>query len=129
MRQLGGFKFSRQIPVAPFVCDFVCRERMLVVEIDGGQHGERAAKDARRTTYLEEHGLTVVRFWNDEVMSNVEGVLQVILSTLQSLSSKFANSPLPLAGGEEPRTGEGVGANWSHSPTPQPPPASGRGSR
>ena len=127
LRQLGGFKFSRQMPVGPFVCDFLCRERMLVVEVDGGQHSDRAAQDASRTLCLERHGLTVLRFWNNDVMENLDGVLQVILSTLKELPARFADSPLPLAGGEEAHSAEGVGASATKHAHPQLPPASGRG--
>ena len=127
LRRLGGFKFSRQMSVGPFVCDFLCRERGLVVELDGGQHADQVAKDARRTVYLERKGLTVLRFWNNDVLQNRDGVLQVILNQLEELPARFTRLPLPLAGGDEPRSGEGVGLNPSNGPTPQPPPASGRG--
>ncbi len=81
-RQLGGFKFSRQMPVGPFVCDFICREASLVVEVDGGQHDVRSAEDARRSRFIEREGFRVLRFWNNEVLDNTEGVLQAILSEL-----------------------------------------------
>jgi very-short-patch-repair endonuclease len=128
LRQLQGFKFSRQMPVGPYICDFICRERMLVVEADGGQHAE-SARDAARTVYLERKGYRVLRFWNNDILENIEGVLQGILATLGEQPAKFTLPPLPLAGGEEPRSGEGVGLSgeMTHlAPTPQPPPASGR---
>jgi hypothetical protein len=102
----------------------MCRERMLVVEVDGGQHSVEA--DAARTDYLEQQGLKVLRFWNNEICENLEGVLQVILVELNARPSRF-QSPLPLAGGEEPRSGEGVGLADKPHAHPQPPPASGRG--
>ena len=83
-RQLGGFKFSRQMPVGPFICDFMCREAWLVVEIDGGQHDERAAADASRTRFIEAEGFRVLRFWNNEVLGNTEGVLLTILRHLEA---------------------------------------------
>jgi very-short-patch-repair endonuclease len=126
-RRLGGFKFSRQMAVGPFVCDFLCRERGLVIEVDGGQHAERTARDDIRTAFLERNGLTVLRFWNNDVLQNTDGVLQVILAELERLPAKFARPPLPLAGGEEPRSGEGVGLTRDTRTHPQPPPASGRG--
>jgi very-short-patch-repair endonuclease len=129
-RRLGGHKFSRQMSVGPFVCDFLCRERGLVVELDGGQHAERAVQDKRRTAFLNAEGLTVLRFWNNDVFEDMDGVLELILVKLEELLPKFARPPLPLAGGEEPRSGEGVGPAYetSHNaPTPQPPPATGRG--
>jgi very-short-patch-repair endonuclease len=80
-RQLEGYKFSRQMPVGPFICDFLCRKRRLIVELDGGQHAENA-KDVHRTAFLEQQGYRVIRFWNNDVLCNVEGVLQTILQTL-----------------------------------------------
>jgi very-short-patch-repair endonuclease len=128
-RQLGGFKFSRQMDVGPYVCDFLCRENGLVIELDGGQHATQTARDLKRTAFLNDQGLTVVRFWNNEIFENLEGVLQTILSTLENLPPRFArpNPPLPLAGGDEPRSGEGVGLSEAAQAHPQPPPASGRG--
>jgi very-short-patch-repair endonuclease len=128
-RQLGGFKFSRQMAVGPFVCDFLCRERGLVIEVDGGQHAERTAADEIRTAFLEQNGLTVLRFWNNDILQNTDGVLQVILAELERLPAKFARPPLPLAGGEELRSSEGVGPFDDIHAHPQPPPASGRGLR
>ena len=82
-RQVGGWKFSRQMPVGPFVCDFLCREAALVVEVDGGQHAESEIRDETRTQYLENEGYRVIRFWNNEVLENIDGVLQVIAEVLQ----------------------------------------------
>ena len=90
------------MPVGPFICDFLCRELGVVVEVDGGQHAENEA-DAARTVFLQSEGLTVLRFWNNEVLSNTQGVLNVILSKLEQLPSKAGKThpqPLPLAGGE-----------------------------
>lgn len=125
LRQLDGLKFSRQMPVGPFICDFMCRERMLVIEVDGGQHAE-SARDVRRTHILEEQGYRVIRFWNNEVLENIEGVLRVILQEVRARAPRF-HSPLPLVGGEEPRSGEGLGESEPRRTHPQPPPASGRG--
>jgi very-short-patch-repair endonuclease len=83
-RQLGGYKFSRQMPVGPFICDFMCREASLVVELDGGQHAELGREDAHRTEYIEAEGYRVLRFWNNEVVGNAEGVLATILAKLES---------------------------------------------
>jgi len=126
-RQLSGHKFSRQMPVGPFICDFVCRERMLAVELDGGQHSEQAVRDASRTRYLQQQGLTVLRFWNNDVLENTEGVVAVILRELERRSSRFRRAPVPLAGGEEPLSGEGVGVLDEIQAHPQPSAASGRG--
>ena len=80
-RQLNGFKFSRQMPVGPYICDFLCRERGLIVEVDGGQHAE-SRRDLTRSAFLEAKGYRVIRFWNNDVLGNVEGVLQVIAASL-----------------------------------------------
>ena len=95
-RSLGGFKFRRQISVDSFIADFLCSESMLIVELDGGQHDEQAAADARRTAYLEGLGYCVLRFWNNDVLANTEGVLEVILGELQNTRP----SPNPLPEGE-----------------------------
>jgi very-short-patch-repair endonuclease len=80
-RQLGGYKFSRQMPVGPFVCDFMCREARLVVEVDGGQHGP--GRDWSRDRLIEDEGYRVIRFWNNEVLGNTEAVLLTILAALR----------------------------------------------
>ena len=77
-RQLEGAKFRFQTQVGDFVPDFLCSEAMLIVELDGGQHGVSIAKDAARTLALEAAGYTVVRFWNNDVLENTDGVLEEI---------------------------------------------------
>ena len=74
-RQLDGYRFRRQQPIGPFVADFFCPETRLVVEVDGGQHAVRANEDSERTAWLESRGYRVVRYWNNEVLGNIEGVL------------------------------------------------------
>lgn len=81
-RQLAGHKFRRQHPVPPYVADFACVERGLIVEVDGGQHSERTKADAARTQALQARGFRVLRVWNNEVMENLEGVLVAILAVL-----------------------------------------------
>ncbi|MDG2004870.1 MAG: DUF559 domain-containing protein [Novosphingobium sp.] len=76
-RQIEGAKFVRQFAIGPFVADFACRALRLAVELDGGQHAENPA-DAERTRVIEAHGYRVIRFWNNEVMSNMDGVLECI---------------------------------------------------
>jgi very-short-patch-repair endonuclease len=95
-RQLGGYKFSRQMPVGPFICDFMCREARLVIEVDGGQHDPLEGRDRQRTAYIEAEGYRVIRFWNNEVLGNPDGVLAAILAALESAHPR----PLPHAGGE-----------------------------
>jgi very-short-patch-repair endonuclease len=76
--QLGGHKFSRQIPVGPYFVDFVCRNAKLVVELDGYSHDVRIEYDAARTRFIEAQGYRVIRFNNEDVIKNVEGVLTMI---------------------------------------------------
>jgi very-short-patch-repair endonuclease len=76
-RQIDGHKFVRQVPILGYICDFVCRERRLIVEVDGGQHNESAA-DAIRDRRLMDEGYRVLRFWNNDVLGNIEGVLMTI---------------------------------------------------
>jgi very-short-patch-repair endonuclease len=80
-RQIDGHKFVRQQPIGGYICDFVCRERLLIVEVDGGQHNESAA-DAIRDRRLTEDGYRVLRFWNNDVLGNLEGVLVTIQAEL-----------------------------------------------
>ncbi|RXT53572.1 endonuclease domain-containing protein [Bradyrhizobium betae] len=80
-RRIDGHRFVRQEPIIGYICDFVCREKRIVIEVDGGQHHESAA-DAVRDERLSEKGYKVLRFWNNEVLGNIEGVLTVIQSEL-----------------------------------------------
>lgn len=79
-RQVAGAKFVRQYPIGPHVADFCCRETRLVIEVDGGQHG--AAADAARTRAIEAAGYVVLRFWNNDVLANMDGVLAEIARIL-----------------------------------------------
>ena len=83
-RRLAGFKFVRQLPVGPYVADFACRERKLIVEVDGATHGSETERrrDERRSTFLQVEGFRVMRCWNDDVFTNLEGVLDGILLRL-----------------------------------------------
>ena len=82
MRDLEGHKFRRQRPIGPYIVDFVCLTRGLIIEVDGGQHAERAEADAHRTAYLTARGFRVLRFWNNEVSANLEGVCEAIARAL-----------------------------------------------
>ena len=84
-KQLGGVKFRRQQPVGPYIVDFIDFDNRLVVEIDGGQHNEEEMrkKDENRTMWLRERGYQVLRFWDNEVLCNVDGVLEKILAALK----------------------------------------------
>ncbi len=79
-RRLDGFKFRFQHSVGPYVADFACLEVMLIVEIDGAQHSD--ATDAGRTAFLEREGFLVLRFWNNEVLENLDGVLELTRAAL-----------------------------------------------
>jgi very-short-patch-repair endonuclease len=83
-RRLGGWKFVRQDPIGPYFADFVCREKMLVVEIDGATHSTdvEIASDARRTAFLEAQGFRVMRFINAQIYENADGALEEILRVL-----------------------------------------------
>ena len=96
-RQLDDCKFRRQHPFLDFVLDFVCLDRKLAVELDGGQHSGASGYDARRTARLEAAGFVVLRFWNNEVLENIDGVLEVILRALQDRMKPSPPNP-PLEG-------------------------------
>jgi very-short-patch-repair endonuclease len=77
-----GLKFKRQVPMSHYIVDFVCFEKNIIIEIDGGQHSEQEVYDACRTQYLESKGFKVLRFWNNEMLGNVNGVLEVVMREL-----------------------------------------------
>ena len=81
-KQLGGYKFRRQQPIGPYVADFACMSEKLLVELDGGQHAERAAHDRRRTEFLESKGFRVLRFWNHEMFEDCFALLQRVYESL-----------------------------------------------
>ena len=95
--QLGGFKFRRQVAIPPFVADFLCPAKGLIVEIDGWTHD--AARDRRRDSLLAARGYKTIRFTNTDVMQNLEGVLVVILGTLHSPPDSWPH-PNPSPKGE-----------------------------
>lgn len=106
-RRFCGFKFRRQRPIGPYIVDFCCMERALVIELDGGQHNEpeSIAYDQERTRFLEREHFRVVRFWDNEVFVNTEGVFERIFQLLTdpSLICLPASSPLRGEGkGSEP---------------------------
>jgi len=96
-RQLGGFKFRRQETVGRCVADFACVECRLIVEAGGGQHSDEV--DRARTEYLQSLGWKVLRFWNNEVLRNTDGVLEAILRACdERKEGKPSPCPLPHAG-------------------------------
>ena len=104
-RQLEGAKFRRQQPIGPFIADFVCQQHRLIVEADGGQHSESIADD-RRTAFLESKGYRVLRFWNNDILSNLDGVAGVIAAALSTPHPARALRESP-----SPSGGEGIGAS------------------
>ncbi|WP_324781185.1 endonuclease domain-containing protein [Thiobacillus sedimenti] len=104
-----GLKFKRQKPVGRYIVDFICWERRLIVELDGGQHAGQSSYDRQRDAWLRSQGYTVLRFWNHEVMQEMEAVLERMRCVIESSSqgekgritpggTGYQASPLPLAG-------------------------------
>jgi very-short-patch-repair endonuclease len=91
-RRLAGYKFKRQHPIGSAIVDFVTIRHHLIIEADGGQHS--AEVDASRDSYLKAQGFRILRFWNNDILTNEEGVAQTILDALNTLS------PTPLPSGE-----------------------------
>ncbi|MDE0405028.1 MAG: endonuclease domain-containing protein [Nitrospira sp.] len=102
-RQLAGYKFRRQVLIGKYIADFVCFERKIVIEVDGGHHQEQALYDTDRTTWLESQGFQVLRFWNHEILAEAEAVQEALLVALQQ-SSPSPDSPSPQP---SPVKGEG----------------------
>ena len=101
-RRLGGYKFVRQQVIDNYIVDFVCREKKLIVEVDGGQHMDATEYDEYRTRVLEAHGYRVLRVWNHDVFQNTAGVMEKILALLETEPHLGTLIPSP-----SPKTGEG----------------------
>jgi very-short-patch-repair endonuclease len=86
-RALNGNKFRRQVPVGNYIADFLCLDAMLIVELDGGQHAEQQEYDQRRTHWLESQGFRVLRFWNNEVLTNIDGVCLALTEALSTYNN------------------------------------------
>ncbi|MDQ7018842.1 MAG: endonuclease domain-containing protein [Robiginitomaculum sp.] len=82
-RRLSGYKFRRQVPIGTYIVDFVCEDAKLIIELDGGQHDDNKQADDIRTKNLEDFGYHVIRFWNNAVLENMDGVLMVLLQALE----------------------------------------------
>jgi adenine-specific DNA-methyltransferase len=103
LHQMNRPRFRRQVPLGRYIVDFVCHEARLIVEIDGGQHDPSSLGETARTRFLESEGYRVLRFWNNEVLTNLEGVYEVIAAAL--------SKPFPSMG--EGREGVTVDARSS----------------
>ncbi|TCO38891.1 endonuclease domain-containing protein [Dokdonella fugitiva] len=112
-RALLDWKFRRQHEIGPYIVDFVCTDAGLIVELDGGQHLEQVEEDAARTRWLQRSGYCVLRFWNDDVLKNIDVVLEQILKALAAerrgsgepdVALRTSPHPGPLPGGERGRS-------------------------
>ncbi|HWA47774.1 MAG TPA: DUF559 domain-containing protein [Dongiaceae bacterium] len=104
-RQLDGYRFRRQVPIGGYIVDFACLDVGLVVEVDGGQHAIHADGDKVRDAWLAKEGYRVVRFWNNDVLGNREGVLLKIrdgLKTAEAARQGHPHPTLPPSRGKEP---------------------------
>jgi very-short-patch-repair endonuclease len=105
--RFSGASFRRQAPLGPYIVDFVCHSAKLIIELDGGQHGtaNHARRDAQRTAWLASRGYKVLRFWNNDVLQNTQGVLELIAAELEraspSLLAVRRRADLPRKGGGE----------------------------
>lgn len=101
-RRFAAFKFRRQVPIGPYIVDFVCFELRVIVEVDGGQHADSAA-DIERDKWLAENEFRVLRYWNNDVLQNLEGVLTALLTELEKAphpSARLRSPPPSPARGE-----------------------------
>ncbi|MCX7095997.1 MAG: endonuclease domain-containing protein [Methylobacter sp.] len=87
-RQILNFKFRRQFPIDPFIVDFCCLELKLIIELDGSQHFEQVTYDEKRSVSLGQRGFKVIRFWNNDVINNIEGVLEKIYLVILEITGK-----------------------------------------
>ena len=109
-KQMDGHKFRRQQPIGPYIVDFACMPRKLIVELDGGQHAKQEAYDEKRDTFLQDKGYRILRFWNNEVFENCFGVLESIYNALH-------HHP-PLEGGSKDASLSERGSPPPHQPSP-----------
>jgi very-short-patch-repair endonuclease len=98
-QQILGCRFRRQVPIGPYVADFACYSHRVIIEVDGGQHAMEADKDLQRTRWLESQKFRVLRFWNNDVLANPEGVRVVIERVLAEQNTPLPDSP-PQGGRE-----------------------------
>jgi very-short-patch-repair endonuclease len=83
-KQLEGHRFRKQVPIGKYIVDFACLDARLIIEVDGGQHSEAAGADSERDAWLRSQNFRVLRFWNNDVLKNPEGVMQVVVEALEA---------------------------------------------
>src|SRR6266446_3163951 len=93
--QMKRYKFRRQVPIGRYIADFVCHEARLIVEIDGGQHARSSPQEAERSGFLQNEGYRILRFWNNEVLVNLDGVHETIADELRRITPP---KPSPIKG-------------------------------
>jgi very-short-patch-repair endonuclease len=92
-----GVSFRRQHPIGPYFADFYCAPLKLVLEVDGGQHADQAEYDATRTSYFKRNGVEVIRFWNNDVLENMDGVCREIADAIRKRRFELSADPLPAS--------------------------------
>jgi len=90
--QIDGYRFRKQVPIGPYVVDFACLKKRLIIEIDGGQHSTQKAQDDERTRVLEQLGYRVLRFWNNDILTNPDGVLTRLHHAFYEMSDDHAEA-------------------------------------
>jgi len=100
-KQINGVKFRRQQPIGNYIVDFVSFEKKIIIELDGGQHARAKKKDSKRDKLLSENGFTVLRFWNNDVLKNPDGVIHMLIEeiTPSPLSPPFKGGDVIVDGG------------------------------
>jgi very-short-patch-repair endonuclease len=98
LRQFSGYKFRRQQPIGKYIVDFVCFEKKLIIEVDGSQHAEQADYDLKRNSWLEKEGFRILRFWDNQVLNEVDGVKEMIMGELGTPSYTPHLNPPPQGG-------------------------------
>ena len=87
-RHLFNYKFRRQFPTEPYIADFASLELKLIIELDGGQHANRISYDDQRSLFLQQRGFKVIRFWNNDVIENIDGVLEAIHRVILEITER-----------------------------------------
>jgi very-short-patch-repair endonuclease len=108
-RSLNGYRFVRQVQIGNYIVDFLCREKSLIIEVDGATHGDahEVAYDTKRTAFLEARGFEVFRVWNADVYENLNGVLDGLLMVLEKRQSRFSQTHPLRPSGTSPSKLEG----------------------